>query len=38
MNIHLYLQRILLDMRIRNNDKVQLVKQKAIELIVRDGL
>lgn len=25
-------------MRIRNNDKVQLVKQKAIELIVQDGL
>ncbi|RYU87375.1 TetR/AcrR family transcriptional regulator [Mucilaginibacter terrigena] len=25
-------------MRIRNTDKVQLVKQKAIELIVRDGL
>jgi TetR/AcrR family transcriptional repressor of multidrug resistance operon len=25
-------------MRIRNNDKVQLVKQKAIELIVKDGL
>jgi TetR/AcrR family transcriptional repressor of multidrug resistance operon len=38
MNIHLYLSRIVFDMRIRNNDKVQLVKQKAIELIVKDGL
>jgi TetR/AcrR family transcriptional repressor of multidrug resistance operon len=38
MNIHLYLQGELLYMRIRNNDKVQLVKQKAIELIVKDGL
>jgi AcrR family transcriptional regulator len=28
----------IINMRIRNNDKVQLVKQKAIELIVKDGL
>ena len=35
MNIHLY---ICPNMRIRDTDKVNLVKQKAIELIVTDGL
>ena len=38
MNIHLYLLRNIKWMRIRNTDKVQLVKQKAIELIVKHGL
>ena len=37
MNIHLFLQKSV-EMRTRDLDKVQLVKEKAMELVVDDGL